>query len=84
MPETKQLFVVIVGLVDKKQKYERKAIYNSNSVKYVENISPYLSEGSDVIVYKENHYFRFPKLNLGVCLGIMGTDINSGRISGCY
>ncbi|NSW29534.1 class I SAM-dependent DNA methyltransferase [Enterococcus faecalis] len=60
------VFVVIVGLVDKKQKYERKAIYNSNSVKYVENISPYLSEGSDVIVYKEKKpLFQVPEIEFG-------------------
>lgn len=60
------VFVVIVGLVDKKQKHERKAIYDSISVKYVENISPYLSEGSDVIVYKENTpLFQVPKIEFG-------------------
>lgn len=34
-------------------------------MKYVENISPYLSEGSDVIVYKEKPLFQVPEIEFG-------------------
>ena len=57
--------VVIIGLKDSKNKQE-KFLYNEISRQSVENISPYLTAGENVIVYPAKESIsNLPKLNFG-------------------
>lgn len=58
--------VVIIGLSNKNNINKNRKLYLDNSLKIVDNITPYLSPGENILVYKaRTPISNLPKLNFG-------------------
>lgn len=58
--------VVIIGLRNKNILKKKKELYTDNSLQLVENITPYLSPGKNILVYSSRESIsNLPKLNFG-------------------
>lgn len=58
--------VVVIGLNAKNVIKKQKCLFSDSSVQYVENITPYLTKGPNILVYSaKDSISNLPKLNFG-------------------